>query len=130
MGILKGKDGAIRLGSGAGSPLLHVQSWNLDISTDTNETWSMGDDWSDNHATVKKFGGSVECYFDFADATRPSVGDTIQFDLYPGGETTGSGYFSGSALVTGTPISGAKDGTPTISFNFVNKGALTEATVK
>lgn len=128
MPILKGKDGVIRVGSGVKAPILHVQSWNLDVSTDTNETWSMGDEWSDNHATVKKYSGSVECYLDLADAAAPSVGDVISFDLYPGGQATGSGYFSGSALVTGTPFSGAKDGTPTVSFNFVNKGALTEAT--
>lgn len=128
MAIMKGKDGAVRIGGAAGSRLLHVQSWNLDVSTDTNETWSMGDDWSDNHATIKKFSGSVECYLDFTDAARPGVGDEFDFDFYPGGEGVGSGYFSGRALVTGTPFSGAKDGTPIVSLNFVNKGALTEAT--
>ncbi len=128
MAVNKGKDGVIRIGTGLGSPLLHVQSWNIDISADTNETWSMGDAWTNNVATVKKYSGSVECYLDFADAAAPNVGDVIEFDLYPGGQASGSGYYSGTALVTGTPVSGAKGGTPTISFNGVNKGALTEAT--
>lgn len=128
MAIQKGKDGVIRFGSGTGAKLLHVQSWNIDVSTDTNETWSMGDEWTDNEGTVKKFSGSVECYLDFADAARPGVGEVVEFDLYPGGEATGSGYFSGRALITGTPFSGAKDGTPIVSLNFVNKGGLTEAT--
>lgn len=125
---MKGKDGTILIGEGAGSRLLHVQSWNLDVSVDTNETWSMGDEWTDNEATVKKFSGSIECYLDFADAARPDVGDEFVFNLNPGGQAVGTGYFSGRALVTGTPFSAAKDGTPIVSLNFANKGALTEAT--
>jgi len=128
MAIMKGKDGAITIGTGAGSRLLHVQSWNLDVSVDTNETWSMGDEWSDNDPTIKKFSGSIECYLDFADAARPDVGDVFEFNLNPGGQEVGTGYFSGRALVTGTPFSSAKDGTPIVSLNFANKGALTEAT--
>lgn len=128
MGVLRGKDGVIRIGGAAGSRLLHVQSWNIDTSTDAIERWSMGDDWTDNDGTVKKYAGSIECYLDFADAARPEVGDVFAFDLYPGGQETGSGYFSGTALVTGVPYSGSKDGTPTVALNFVNKGALTQAT--
>lgn len=127
MATKKGKDGVVRLGTPR-TALLHVQSWNLDVSTDAVETWSMGDEWTDNFGTVKKFSGSIECYLDDADAAAPGVGAEIAFDLYPGGTTTGSGYYSGNALVTGTPISGAKDGVPTITFNFAGKGALAEAT--
>lgn len=132
MGILKGKDGVIRWGplsAGSRPRVLHVQSWNLDVSADTNETWSMGDEWTDNESTVKKFSGSVECYLDFADSARPGVGEVVDFDFYPGGEESGSGYFSGRLLITGTPFSGDKGGTPIVSYNFVNKGALTEAAV-
>lgn len=131
MALLKGKDGVIRIGADNAATtagLLHVQSWNLDLSTDTVETWSMGDEWADSLPTVKKFSGSVECYLDFEDAARPNVTDIFNFDFYPGGAETGSGYFSGRALITGTAFSAAKDGTPMVTLNFVNKGRFEEKT--
>ncbi|MBT8169875.1 hypothetical protein [Falsiruegeria litorea] len=128
--MLKGKDGIVyvdnpkeRLGS--------VQNWNIDEQADTVAGWGMGDTSETAFTTISRFTGSAEVYLDFADASDDvSVGDVLPLELYPGGETTGSGYFSGTILVTGISRSGAKDGIPSATINFRNSsGVLSKGTV-
>ncbi|MEM8849247.1 MAG: hypothetical protein AAGE03_04345 [Pseudomonadota bacterium] len=127
--MLKGKDGIVYKGDPK-QRMGGVQNWNLDEQIDTVAGWGMGDDAETAFGTVSRFSGSVEMYLDPADPSDDiALGDTLPLELYPGGETSGSGYFSGVALVTGIGQSGSKDGIPTRSFNFRSaSGKLTRGT--
>lgn len=126
--MLKGKDGVVyfdtpkqRLGA--------VQNWNVDEQSDTVSGWGMGDEYENTFTTIKRWSGSVEVYLDFADASDDiAIGDELPVELYPGGETSGSGYFSGDVIVTGLSRGGAKDGIPSLNINFRNQGALVKGT--
>ncbi len=128
--MLKGKDGVIRVG-GSSDRLGGVQNWNIDPQVDVVAGWGMGDAAEEAFSTISRYSGSMEVYLDHADPSDDiNPGDVMDVDLYPGGETSGSGYYSGSILVTGTPMSGSKDGIPTKTINFRNSsGVLTKATV-
>lgn len=126
--MLKGKDGVVKFGAPLAA-LGAVQNWNIDEQSDTVSGWGMGDDYENSFTTVKRWSGSCEVYLDFADASDDlAVGDEIAIELYPGGETVGSGYFSGTVIITGLARGGAKDGIPTLNINFRNQGALTKGT--
>lgn len=128
--MISGKDGVVKFG-GTQIPDGLVQSWNLDPQAETVSGWGMGSDWKTTNATVKSFSGSVEFYWDPADAVGASVnaGDTITLDLYPGGEGSGKTYFSGSGVVTGVPKQSSKGDYVSVTVNFEGSGALSEATV-
>jgi len=128
--MLKGKDGVVK----AGTPLAAfgaVQNWNIDEQADVVAGWGMGDAAESAFTTVKRYSGSVEVYLNPADESDDlAVGDEVALELYPGGETSGSGYFSGDVLITGLARSSAKDGIPALNINFRNaSGVLTKGTV-
>lgn len=129
MSKIHGHDGVIRVGGT--DTIGHLQSWNLDPQAQMTAGYSMGEEWESNRATVKRWSGSAEAYFDPADAGQISLepGDVVTLDLYPGGDASGATYRSGTAVVSGTPISANKDGWVSITFNFVGDGALTTNTV-
>jgi hypothetical protein len=128
--MLKGKDGIVKTGSPLAA-LGAVQNWNVDEQADVVAGWGMGDAAESAFTTIKRYSGSVEVYLNFADESDDlAVGDEVAMELYPGGETTGSGYFSGTVLVTGLARSGAKDGIPALTINFRNaSGVLSKGTV-
>lgn len=115
----------------AGDLVGHLQGWNLDIQAAVLEGYSMGDGWADNETGVKRWTGSCEVYFDPADAGQISaaVGEVVAIQLYPGGDSAGEEYYSGSAIITGVPLSGTKDGWVSKTINFAGKGPLATATV-
>jgi len=126
--MLKGKDGVVKFGSPLAA-LGAVQNWNIDEQSDTVSGWGMGDDYENSFTTIKRWSGSCEVYLDFADASDDlAVGDEIAIELYPGGAAVGSGYFSGTVIITGLARGGAKDGIPSLNINFRNQGALTKGT--
>ncbi|MEM7722490.1 MAG: hypothetical protein AAF376_08955 [Pseudomonadota bacterium] len=127
--MLRGKDGIVYVGDPK-ERLGAVQNWNVDEQSDTVSGWGMGDEYESTFTTIKRWTGSVEVYLDPADPSDDLViGSEIDLELYPGGETTGSGYFSGRVIVTGLNRSGSKDGIPTLNINFMNQGALVKSTV-
>ena len=126
--MLKGKDGVVYFGDPK-QRLGAVQNWNVDEVADTVSGWGMGDDYENTFTTIRRWSGSVEVYLDFTDAADDlAVGDELPVELYPGGEATGSGYFSGNVIITNLARGGAKDGIPNLTINFRNQGALVKGT--
>ena len=70
MAKIHGHGGVLKVG---GVDVGHLQGWNLDVQANVTEGYSMGDGWSDNEATVKKWSGSAEVYFDPADAGQNAL---------------------------------------------------------
>lgn len=127
MPFYKGRDGVVKVGTAA---LGHVQNWNVDVSADEVRGWGMGDEWDSGFTTVKRWSGSVEVYLDATDESDTlAVGDEVSLDFYPGGESTGNTYLSGTAAILSLASSGAKDGIPMLTVNFSGKGALSKTTV-
>ncbi|MEO0861586.1 MAG: hypothetical protein AAFY65_13300 [Pseudomonadota bacterium] len=127
-----GQHGIIKAASGTDPAELvaHVQSWNIDLQAQVLEGYSMGEAWTDSEVGIKKWSGSLECYYDPEDAGQISieVGRTITLSLYPGGEASGQLYLEGQAIITGNPTSAQKDGWVLRTFNFGGKGALNTLT--
>lgn len=128
MAKMHGQHGVVKVGTDG---LAHVQSWNIDLQAAALEGYSMGESWTDAEVGVKKWSGSLECYYDPSDAGQIAldVGSIVTLSLYPGGESSGDPYREGSAIITGNPLSANKDGWVTVTFNFMGKGPLTLATV-
>ena len=128
MAKIHGHGGVLKVG---GVDVGHLQGWNLDVQANVTEGSSMGDQWADNEATIKKWSGSAEVYFDPADAGQNALdlGDVAALSFYPGGDAIGASYRSGTAVVTGIPLSGSKDGWVAMTVNFAGKGPLTVSTV-
>lgn len=126
--MLKGKDGVVKFGDPL-ETLGKVQDWNVDEQADTVSGWGMGDEYESTFTTVKRWTGSVTVYLNPADPSDDlGVGDELATELYPGGETTGSGYFSGDVIITGLNRSSSKDGIPVLAINFRNQDALVKGT--
>jgi hypothetical protein len=128
MGYKTGKGGAVKIGA---NTVAAVQSWSLDVQVETAKGWGMGDAWQNTEATVKSWSGNVEAYLDPADAGQDALipGATVTLELYPHETTTGAAYYTGSAVITGRPISAPKGDWVSVTFNFEGTGALTEDTV-
>lgn len=128
MAFLKGKDGAVYLGTPR-AKLGHVQNWNLDEEADSVDGWGMGDAYETSFTTIKRFSGAAEVYLDPAAPQHTlRVGDEIALELYPGGEIVGSAYWSGNVTLTAMARSGDKGGIPSVKISFKGRGALTPMT--
>lgn len=125
MAYKTGKGGGVKIGAVV---VAHVQSWSLDVQTETAKGWGMGDGWTKTEATVKSWSGNVECYLDPVDAaqTALALGATVTLELYPHDLTGDPAYYSGSAVIVGRPISASKGDFVSITFNFEGDGALTQ----
>ncbi|QDF14258.1 major tail protein [Dinoroseobacter phage vB_DshS-R4C] len=123
--MLKGKDGVVKNAS-TGDSIGHLQSWALDTQRDEVSGWGMGDDAERAFTTVGRASGNFEVYLDPADPSDDlEPGDLVDLELYPGGESTGSGYRSvAGALILSTAESASKDGIPMLTVNWRTSGAL------
>lgn len=131
MAFYNGRDGVVKAGPSA-TAVGEVQSWSLDLSVALGEAWGMGDTDMRHHQNAPRKGsGSLETYLDPEDGGQALLtpGAKVDLELYPGGEASGSGYFSFSAVIESVNRSGSKDGIPSVSFAFKVDGAVTESAV-
>ena len=117
MAFYNGRDGVVKAGPSA-TAVGEVQSWGLDLSVALGEAWRKGS-------------GSLETYLDPEDGGQALLtpGAKVDLELYPGGEASGTGYFSFSAIIESVNRSGSKDGIPSVSVAFKVDGAVTESAV-
>ena len=128
MATFAGKDGIVKIGSNA---IGEIRSYSIEQTMDTIEDSTMGDTDRTYVASLKSFSGSMDVYFDEADAGQldVQVGDTGTINVQMEGDTTGDHQLSGAILVTGRTITAAFDGMVEASLTFQGTGALTEGTV-
>ena len=128
MATFAGKDGIVKIGSNA---IGEIRSYSIEQTMDTIEDSSMGDTDRTYVASLKSFSGSMDVYFDEADAGQldVQVGDTGTISVLMEGDTSGDHSLSGAILVTGRTITAAFDGMVEASLTFQGTGALTEGTV-
>lgn len=130
-----GKDGIVKVG-GTPAVVAEVREWELETTSETEDASSMNSlqsngSWATNLATIKKWSGTITCWWDETDTNGQETldsGSSVDIKVYPEGADTGDTYFSGTCLITTVNRKASKDGVVEASFAFTGTGALTQAT--
>ncbi|MEO0682320.1 MAG: hypothetical protein AAF192_18110 [Pseudomonadota bacterium] len=132
MGFFRGLDGVVKAGASA-TVVGEVQSWGFTEEATIEAAWSMGQTSQRHFVAAPPAGsGQMEVYLDPSDAGQGQMivpGATVALELYPGGETSGSGYFTFAAIIETVDRSGSKSDIATMSISFKIDGAVTSTTV-
>ena len=128
MAVITGKDGSVAVGSeGSEVNVTKITSWSISIEADTLEFTNFGSGgWKENMGSLKSWSGSIEGFADTAQTATLAVGTTVSVVLVEGG--TGSGTYTGDAIVTSKSVDAATADLVTVSFDFTGSGTLTETT--
>ena len=129
MGIHKGSEGIIQVGSG-NDAVAEIRSYAVEETSDTVETTSMGDSARTHLASLTSFSGSIDVFWDEADTAQVAltVGTSVTIKFYPEGTASSAKYYTGTAIVTGVSRSASFDGLVEASISVQGTGALTLAT--
>jgi len=127
MATFTGKDGVVKLNNN--TTILEVRDWSIEVSASRVDDTTMGDDWMTGKITQKSWTASVNVYWNSTQSLYPFIGDLVEIDLYPTGETTGNSYYTGSAHITSISNSASFDGMIEASLSLEGTGQLTETTV-
>lgn len=137
MATLTGNNGVVKIDNSSGTPttIAAVRNFSVDITADTIEKTTMGNDTRQYVKGMSAFSGSADIYFDPANYTggasvvaalNPTVGSVgdspLTVELYLDGT---SNKFSGEIIVTGFSVSSSMDGMVEASISFQGSGAAT-----
>ena len=137
MATLTGNNGVVKIDNAGGTPttIAAVRNFSVDITADTIEKTTMGNDTRQYVKGMSAFSGSADIYFDpvnytggahvvaVLNPTVGSVGDApLTVELYLDGT---SNKFSGEIIVTGFSVSSSMDGMVEASLSFQGSGAAT-----
>jgi hypothetical protein len=122
-----GSEGTLKVGA---NTIGEIRSFSISESADTLEDTSMGDAARTYKPSLTTFTGSVDVFWDEADAGQMAmtVGASVTFSAYPEGATAGDKYYTGSAIVTGLTINSSFDGMVEASITLQGTGALSLST--
>jgi len=133
MATIYGNNGEIKISSTA---VGEVKSWSLTISRDTIEDTSMGDDSKTFVYGKASASGTIEVHFDDDDSAQGTLrdavlnGTTVALDLFTNdSSTTGTDYYSLTALITSQDVSVEMDSIESRTYNFTSAGAVTKSAV-
>lgn len=139
MAILTGNNGVVKIDNNSGTPtaLAAVRNFTVEITADTIETTSMGNDTRTFVKGLSQFSGSADIYFDPAEYPTSTTG---LIALNPTGSTqvvgtspltvelflnNTSSKFSGEVIITGFTVNTSMDGMVEASISFQGSGAAT-----
>ena len=122
-----GSEGTLKVGA---NTIGEIRSFSISESADTLEDTSMGDAARTYKPSLTTFTGSVDVFWDEADAGQMAmtVGASVTFSAYPEGATAGDKYYTGSAIVTGLTVNSSFDGMVEASITLQGTGALSLST--
>lgn len=121
--------GVIKVGSNA---VAEVTGFSIEHSGDTVEDTVIGDSARTYLHTLKSFTATIDCFWDETDTDGQEdidVGDSLTFNIYPEGDSSGDAYYSGTGIVTGMTVSTAVGEMITRTFSIQGSGDLTHTTV-
>ena len=132
-----GNNGVVKTAADGGSvaAVTEVRSFSLESTADVIEASVMGSLNRVYKAGMQTFTGTIDVFYDAADAEqeRLEAGTAVDFELYPQGTTEGGSedknYYSGSAIVTGRTINVTTDGMVEMSITVQGTGALTKTDI-
>lgn len=133
MATIYGNNGEVQVSSTAVS---EVKSWSLSISRDQIEDTSMGDDAKTFVYGKTTASGTIEVHFDDDDTAQGNLrdavlnGTTVTLNLYTANSaTSGTDYYTCTALITSSDISVEMDSIEGRTLNFTATGAVTKNSV-
>jgi len=133
MATIYGNNGEIKISSTA---VGEVKSWSLTISRDTIEDTSMGDDSKSFVYGKASASGTIEVHFDDDDSAQGTLrdavlnGTSVALDLFTNASaTSGTDYYSLTALITSQDVSVEMDSIESRTYNFTSAGAVTKSAV-
>ena len=140
MAILTGNNGVVKIDDATGTPtaVAAVRNFTVDITSDTIETSSMGNDTRQYVKGMSSWSGSADIYFDPAEMptsvasglvglnpTLEAVGsDPYTIELYLNDTAN---KFSGECIITGFSVNSTMDGMVEASISFQGSGSATYA---
>lgn len=125
MATHKGSEGVVKVGA---NTVAAVRTYSVEETGDTVEDSVIGTIARTYKPTLTSWTASMDIYWDESDTTGQgalTIGSEVTVGLYPEGDTTGDVYYSGSAIVTGSSVSGSFDGMVEGSISLQGTGALT-----
>jgi predicted secreted protein len=143
MAIITGNNGVIKMsktvgGSVDSTPVAAVRTFSVEITRDTIETTSMGQDVRSYVNGLSSWSGSADIYFDSAatsghldyfpvlNPTSGTVGQSVvAIELYLNNT---AGKFAGNIIITGLTVNSSMDGMVEASISFQGSGTTTGVT--
>ena len=138
MAILTGNNGVLKLDAtvgGAVATIAAVRNFSIELTRDTIENTTMGQDTRSYVTGLSTWSGSADIYYDSAASTGHLAVHTV---LNPTSGTVGSstltfegyladtaGKFSGEVIITGFTVNSSMDGMVEASISFQGSGACT-----
>jgi len=122
MAVVTGNSGVVKFCTVGGTlgAIGEVRTFSIEETADTVETTAMGDTFRKYLKTFTTGTVSVDAIWDNDSAASGQddfdVGTSLEFDIYPTGETTGESY-SGTGIVTSKSINASYDGLVEASFS-------------
>lgn len=131
MATTKGKEGVVRVGTAPTTILGELRSFEVTISTNEVDTSTMGTDWTGVDGTQKSWSAQATMWFDPDDLgqTQLEVGEKIEVEFFPGGETSGLLVQRGTAMLQEVSRPQSFDNIIEFNASFVGDGELTTETV-
>lgn len=136
MAILTGNNGVLKLDAtvgGAVATIAAVRNFSIELTRDTIENTTMGQDTRSYVTGLSTWSGSADIYYDSAASTGHLAVHTV---LNPTSGTVGSstltfegyladtaGKFSGEVIITGFTVNSSMDGMVEASISFQGSGA-------
>lgn len=150
MSIYTGQFGVLKIDDGTGTKqsVAELRSFSIETTTETIENTTMGDTSRSYFAGLKSFSGTADIFYDPSQLSAgstdipaflgginqgqtasPGRTDTVAFEAYPNGETTGltpqNPKIYGNIIITGYSITSSLDGMVEASISFTGSGDIT-----
>lgn len=122
-----GKNGKVKVGSGAGTAVLAVRRWNIRTTVATDDLTAMGDEWQSHAVSIPGWTGSMDVVLDPTDDSGQgalTIGASVELKLYSDGDSAGKSYFQGIASIADIGDDTNFQGAVTRNFSFTGNGAL------
>ncbi len=125
---IAGKNGKVVIGTNATQKVVGIKNWSLELSLDTLETTSLGDDWKKYITGLKEWSASSEGDYEVPvdkegqGALQKAFLDglTVVVNLY----VDNKNYYSGEAFINSLSIEDPVDDVVSISIEFTGTGQL------
>lgn len=127
MAVLSGTAGSVVYGGTAGTIILGLKTWSLDVAAAELDASNFGSTWRLTDSGIKEWSGSFEGQYDDTDAQQTTlwtnltggVKSLVQFVMGT------ADYFYGTVVMTGHSPSQSFDGLGAASWSFKGHGPLT-----
>lgn len=123
-----GKNGKVVIGTESDQKVVGIKNWSLELSLDTLETTSLGDDWKNYITGLKEWSASSEGDYEVPVDTEGQAalqdaflnGTTVTLKLF----VDGKNYYTGEAYINSLSIEDPVDDVVSISIECTGTGAL------